>query len=127
MGTVGGSIASSATHAFNITSGSSSSSNSSNDAHREGEGKVIDIDEDDKYDLISYITSVEVPATNSGAGNTFLNIGGKLLTGSKFVHEGLIIYAGLHKTYVCQTYPIELKKCNDYDDAIESIPLMLGE
>ena len=45
------------------------------------------MEEDDKYDLISYVESVEVPATNSGVNSTFLNCGGKLLTGSKFVHE----------------------------------------
>ena len=121
MGAVGGSLAGEACKTFNIASGSSSSSNSSNDVHREGEEKQIDVEKYDQYCLIASVESVEVPATNSGLNNTFLNIGGKLLTGSKFVHEGLIIYAGLHKTYVCQTYPIQLKKCKDRDDAINKI------
>ena len=53
--------------------------------------------------------------------NELFNAVGQLLTGSKFVHEGLLIKTKEKKYYVCQTYPIELKKCNDYDDAIESI------
>ena len=121
MGNVGGHIASKASQTFNITSGSSSASNVTNETHREGEPKKIWLEEGDKKDLILYIEKVEVPATDSGFGNTLLNIGGTILTGNKFVHEGLIIRTNKNKYYVCQTYPITLRKCRDYNDAIESI------
>ena len=32
-----------------------------------------------------------------------------------------MIRAGYGKCYVCQTYPIQLKKCKDEDDAIDEI------
>ena len=124
MGAVGGSIASEVTKTLNIasgSSGSSTSSNSSNDAHRNGEGKKINIIEEDKNTEINCVFSVEIPATNSGVGNSFLNFGGKILTGSKFVHQGLIFHIYINKFYVCQTYPIQLIKCNDYDDALDKI------
>ena len=124
MGAVGGSIASKVTKTFNIasgSSGSSTSSNSSNDAHRKGEGKDINIIEVDKNKEIQFVYSVEIPATNSGVGNFFLNIGGKIFTGSKFVHQGLIFNTCVSDYYVCQTYPIQLIKCNNYDDALDKI------
>ena len=124
MGAVGGSFASEVTKTLNIasgSSGSSTSSNSSNDAHRKGEGKKINIIEEDKNTEINCVFSVEIPATNSGVGNSFLNFGGKILTGSKFVHQGLIFHIYINKFYVCQTYPIQLIKCNDYDDALDKI------
>ena len=74
MGAVGGSIASEVTKTLNIasgSSGSSTSSNSSNDAHRKGEGKEINIIEEDKNTEINCVFSVEIPATNSGVGNSF--------------------------------------------------------
>ena len=124
MGAVGGSIASEVTKTLNIasgSSGSSTSSNSSNDAHRNGEGKKINIIEEDKNTEINCVFSVEIPATNSGVGNSFLNFGGKILTGSKFVHQGLIFHIYINKFYVCQTYPIQLIKCDDYNDALDKI------
>ena len=124
MGAVGGSIASEVTKTLNIvsgSSGSSTSSNSSNDAHRKGEGKNINIIEEDKNIEICGVESVEIPATNSGVGNFFLNFGGKIFTGSKFVHQGLIFRIHGGDYYVCQTYPIQLIKCNDYDDARDKI------
>ena len=121
MGAVGGSISSEVTKTLNIASGSSTSSNSSNDAHRKGKGKEINIIEVDKNIEINFVYSVEIPATNSGVGNFFLNSGGKILTGSKFVHQGLIFHTYFHKFYVCQTYPIQLIKCNDFDDALDKI------
>ena len=102
-------------------SNSSSSSNSLRDACREGEDKIISINEEDKNILIEYVESVEVPATNSGAANTLLNAGGKLFTGSKFVHQGLIFILLNGNYYVCQTYPIQLVKCKDYNDALDKI------
>ena len=124
MGAVGGSIASEVTKTLNIasgSSGSSTSSNSSNNAHRKGEGKNINIIEEDKNIQIYRVYSVEVPATNSGVGNKILNIGGKIFTGSKFVHQGLIFLTWGGDYYVCQTYPIQLIKCNDSDDAKDKI------
>ena len=121
MGSVGGSVAAGVTKTLNITSGSSSSSNSLRDACREGEDKQISISEEDKNILIDYVESVEVPATNSGATNILLNAGGKLFTGSKFVHQGLIFGVCSGDYYVCQTYPIQLVKCNDYNDALDKI------
>ena len=124
MGAVGGSIASEVTKTLNIasgSSGSSTSSNSSNDAHRKGEGKNINIIEEDKNIQILRVYSVEVPATNSGVGNKFLNIGGKIFTGSKFVHQGLIFLTRCGQLYVCQTYPIQLIKCDGYNDALDKI------
>ena len=124
MGAVGGSIASEVTKTLNIasgSSGSSTSSNSSNDAHRKGEGKNINIIEEDKNIEIHCVYSVEIPATNSGVGNSILNFGGKIFTGSKFVHQGLIFITYQNDYYVCQTYPIQLIKCNDYDDALDKI------
>ena len=124
MGAVGGNVASKVTKTLNIasgSSGSSTSSNSSNDAHRKGEGKNINIIEEDKNIEIQYVYSVEIPATNSGVGNFFLNIGGKIFTGSKFVHQGLIFLTCVGDYYVCQTYPIQLIKCNDYNDALDKI------
>ena len=124
MGAVGGSIASEVTKTLNIasgSSGSSTSSNSSNDAHRKGEGKNINIIEEDKNIQIHTVYSVEIPATNSGVGNTILNIGGKIFTGSKFVHQGLIFLTRCGQLYVCQTYPIQLIKCDGYNDALDKI------
>ena len=124
MGAVGGSIASEVTKTLNIvsgSSGSSTSSNSSNDAHRKGEGKNINIIEEDKNIEIQYVYSVEIPATNSGVENIILNFGGKIFTGSKFVHQGLIFLTYGGDYYVCQTYPIQLIKCNDYNDALDKI------
>ena len=124
MGAVGGSIASEVTKTLNIasgSSGSSTSSNSSNDAHRKGEGKNINIIEEDKNIQIQYVYSVEIPATNSGVENIILNFGGKIFTGSKFVHQGLIFITYQNDYYVCQTYPIQLIKCNDYNDALDKI------
>lgn len=124
MGAVGGSIASEVTKTLNIasgSSGSSTSSNSSNDAHRKGEGKNINIIEEDKNIKIYRVYSVEIPATNSGVENIILNIGGKIFTGSKFVHQGLIFLTDGGDYYVCQTYPIQLIKCNDSDDAKDKI------
>ena len=124
MGAVGGSFASEVTKTLNIasgSSGSSTSSNSSNDAHRKGEGKNINIIEEDKNIQILRVYSVEVPATNSGVGNKFLNIGGKIFTGSKFVHQGLIFLTRCGQLYVCQTYPIQLIKCDGYNDALDKI------
>ena len=124
MGAVGGNVASKVTKTLNIasgSSGSSTSSNSSNNAHRKGEGKKINIIEEDKNIEIIRVYSVEIPATNSGVGNFFLNIGGKIFTGSKFVHQGLIFEIPDDDYYVCQTYPIQLIKCNDYDDALDKI------
>ena len=124
MGAVGGSIASEVTKTLNIasgSSGSSTSSNSSNNAHRKGEGKKINIIEEDKNTEINCVFSVEIPATNSGVENIILNIGGKIFTGSKFVHQGLIFHTYGGNYYVCQTYPIQLIKCNDYDDALDKI------
>lgn len=124
MGAVGGSIASKVTKTLNIasgSSGSSTSSNSSNDAHRKGEGKNINIIEEDKNIEIQFVYSVEIPATNSGVENIILNFGGKIFTGSKFVHQGLIFNTYSGDYYVCQTYPIQLIKCNDYNDALDKI------
>ena len=124
MGAVGGSIASEVTKTLNIaswSSGSSTSSNSSNDAHLKGEGKNINIIEEDKNIQIYRVYSVEIPATNSRVGNKILNIGGKIFTGSKFVHQGLIFLTWGGDYYVCQTYPIQLIKCNDSDDAKDKI------
>ena len=124
MGAVGGSVASKVTKTLNIasgSSGSSTSSNSSNDAHRKGEGKNINIIEEDKNIEIQYVYSVEIPATNSGVENIILNFGGKIFTGSKFVHQGLIFITYQNDYYVCQTYPIQLIKCNDYNDALDKI------
>ena len=121
MGAVGGKVASKVTKKLGVASGSSTSSNSSNDAHRKGEGKNINIIEKDKNIKIQYVYSVEIPATNSGVGNTILNIGGKIFTGSKFVHQGLIFITEGRNYYVCQTYPIQLIKCDDYNDALDKI------
>ena len=124
MGAVGGSIASKVTKTLNIvsgSSGSSTSSNSLNDAHLKGEGKDINIIEEDKNIQICYVESVEIPATNSGVENIILNFGGKIFTGSKFVHQGLIFITYQYDFYVCQTYPIQLIKCNDYNDALDKI------
>ena len=124
MGAVGGSIASEVTKTLNIasgSSGSSTSSNSSNDAHRKGEGKKINIIEEDKNIQIKCVYSVEIPATNSGVENIILNFGGKIFTGSKFVHQGLIFLTRCGQLYVCQTYPIQLIKCDGYNDALDKI------
>ena len=121
MGAVGGKVASKVTKTLGVASGSSTSSNSSNDAHRKGEGKNINIIEEDKNIEIQYVYSVEIPATNSGVENIILNFGGKIFTGSKFVHQGLIFITYQNDYYVCQTYPIQLIKCNDYNDALDKI------
>ena len=117
MGAVGGKISGKTSGALGSTSGSSSSSNSLN-THRENADKEIKVEENDKYKAIDYIISVEIPATNSGI--TLLNKTAKILTGSKFVHEGLIIKT-YDTYYVCQTYPIQLKKCENEKDAINKI------
>ena len=127
MGTIGGSIASGVTNTLNITSGSSSSSNSLKDACQEGKPKKIDINEEDLNLKIFDVYSIEVPSTNSKAGSQFLNVAGKVLTGSKFVHQGLIFRARMQLSeepdfyYVCQTYPIQLVKCNNFKDAVDKI------
>ena len=124
MGAVGGDVASEVTKTLNVasgSSGSSTSSNSSNGAHRKGEGKNINIIEGDKNIQIKCVYSVEIPATNSGVENIILNFGGKIFTGSKFVHQGLIFITYQNDYYVCQTYPIQLIKCNDYNDALDKI------
>ena len=126
MGTVGGAVSSSVCRSFNINSGfssssSSSSSNSSNSVYRSGEDKNINVDKEELYDIIEYIYRVESPSTNSEDYNALFNAFGKILTGSKFVHEGLLIKTNANKYYVCQTYPIQLKKCSDYDDVIYEI------
>ena len=36
-------------------------------------------------------------------------------------HDGLLIENNSNKYFVCQTYPIQFKKCSSYEDAIDSI------
>ena len=119
MGAEGGKLATITCKTLNITSGSSSSSNSLNDVHQENKDKDIEVEQIDKYKGIKYIISVEVPATNSCIDA--VNISAKILTGSKFVHEGLIIQTYDDTYYVCQVYPIQLKKCENEEDAVKKI------
>ncbi len=125
MGIVGGAIASSVCQSVKISglssSSSSSSSNSSNSAHRKGERKDIDIDENDLNDTIKKISRIEIPANNDNNAQKDLNFLGKLFVGSKFTHDGLLIETNSNKYFICQTYPIQFKKCNNYKDAIEEI------
>ena len=127
MGSIGGKIASGVTSTLNITSGSSSSSNSLKDACQEGKPKNINVNEDDLIRQVVDVYSIEVPATNSRGSNIFLNLSGKVLTGSKFAHQGLIFrlamdgMTGEEPHYVCQTYPIQLVKCNNFHEAVDKI------
>ena len=127
MGIVGGAIASVVCYSLHIGSGlsssssSSSSSNSVNSTHRFGEAKIIDIDENDLNDSIKSIWRIEIPAVNDRSGSDLLNVFGKIFTGSKFAHDGLLIETNSNKYFVCQTYPIQFKKCSSYEDAIDSI------
>ena len=138
MGAVGAYTASEVSKKFNVTSGSSSSSsNSSNNAHRKGEGKNIQkLSEKELKETIDYIERVQIPSTDKNT-QQIRNFFGKILTGSKFLHEGLLIKTeGFYSEkllfflkknkfyshyYVCQTYPIELKKFDNYDEAIQEI------
>ena len=125
MGIVGGAIASSACQTFNISglslSSSSSSSNSSDSVHISGKGKDIVIDENDLNDTINKIVRIEIPAENNNYAQKGYNFLGKLFVGSKFTHDGLLIETNSNKYFICQTYPIQFKKCNNYKDAIEEI------
>lgn len=122
MGKIGGHIAGSVCQTFNITSGSSSSSSSSNKTERSGEGKEIDsFTKEELEDKIKYITSIKVPSSNNKGLSEIGNLFGVLLTGSEFAHEGLIIETKGNKYYVCQTYPIEFKKVDNYDKGKERI------
>ena len=122
MGKIGGHIAGSVCQTFNITSGSSSSSSSSNKTERSGEGKKIDsFTKEELEDKIKYIYSIKVPSSNNKGLSEIGNLFGVLLTGSEFAHEGLIIETKGNKYYVCQTYPIEFKKVDNYDKGIERI------
>ena len=97
MGIVGGAIASGVCQSLQIGNGlsssssSSSSSNSVNSTHRSGEDKRIDIDENDLNDSIKSIWRIEIPAVNDRSGSDLLNVFGKIFTGCKFAHDGLLI------------------------------------
>jgi hypothetical protein len=122
MGMIGGHIAGSVCQTFNITSGSSSSSSSSNKTERSGEGKEIgSFTKEELEDKIKYIHSIKVPSSNNKGLSEIGNVFGVLLTGSEFAHEGLIIETKGNKYYVCQTYPIEFKKVDNYDKGKERI------
>ena len=125
MGCLGGKLVSSVCKAVKVSglssSSSSSSSNSSNSAHRKGERKDIDIDENDLNDTIKMISRIEIPAENNKYAQKGFNFFGKLFVGSKFTHDGLLIETNSNKYFICQTYPIQFKKCNNYKDAIEEI------
>ena len=125
MGNLGGEIASSVCQVVKVkglsSSSSSSSSNLSNLTHRSGETKYINIDENDLNDTIKIISRIEIPASNDNNTQTNYNILGQLFVGSKFTHDGLLIETNSNKYFICQTYPIQFKKCNNYDDAIGEI------
>ena len=125
MGIVGGSIASGVCQTFKLGNGlsssSSSSSNSINSTHQSGKSKDISIEYNDLNDSIKSIWRIGIPATNERSGSETLNFLGKVFTGSKFTHDGLLIMTKSYKYFVCQTYPIQFKKCSSYDDAIEKI------
>ena len=125
MGNEGGAIASGVCQTFNVGSGmsssSSSSSGSSNSTHRSGESKDINIDEKDLNDNIKKIWRIEIPAVNNTSDSEALNVLGKLFIGSKFTHDGLLIQTNSDKYFICQTYPIQFKKCSSYYDAIDEI------
>ena len=125
MGSVGGALASGVCQTFNAGSGmsssSSSSSGSSNSTYRSGESKDINIDENDLNDTIKKISRIEIPAVNNSSDSEALNFLGKLFTGSKFAHDGLLIETHSDKYFICQTYPIQFKKCSSYRDAINEI------
>ena len=125
MGSLGGELASSVCQSVKISGlsspSSSSSSNSSNSVHRAEEGKDINIDENDLNDTVKMISRIEIPANNDNNAQTNCNILGKLFFGSKFTHDGLLIETNSNKYFICQTYPIQFKKCNNYDDAIGEI------
>lgn len=125
MGSLGGELASSVCQTFKVgglsSSSSSSSSNSSNSVRRSGEEKDINIDENDLNDTIKMISRIEIPASNDNNAQTNYNILGQLFTGSKFTHDGLLIETNSNKYFICQTYPIQFKKCNSKEDAIEEI------
>ena len=127
MGIIGGAIASGACQTFNLGSGlsssssSSSSSDSCNSTHRSGEAKNINIDDNDLNDIIKMIWRIEIPAVNDNSNGQTLNFLGQLLTGSKFSHDGLLIETNSGKYFICQTYPIQFKKCSCFNDAIDEI------
>ena len=127
MGIIGGEIASEVCQTFKLGSGlsssssSSSSSDSCNSIHRSGESKDINIDENDLNDTIKMIWRIEIPAVKNTSDSETLNFFGQLLTGSKFVHDGLLIVTNSGKYYIWQKYPIQFKKCSSYGDAIDEI------
>jgi len=125
MGCVGGAIASVVCQTLKLGNGLSSSSSSSSDSvnstHRSEESKDISIEDNDLNDSIKSIWRIEIPATNERSGSETLNILGKVFTGSKFTHDGLLIMTKSDKYFVCQTYPIQFKKCSSFDDAVGKI------
>jgi len=130
MGIIGGYIASSVCQSVKISGLSSaspkSSSNSINSAHRKGERKDIDIDENDLNDTIKKISRIEIPANNDNDTQKHNDVIALMFVGSKFTHDGLLIETNSNKYFICQTYPIQFKKCNNYDDAIEKIKSCWG-
>ena len=117
MGTVGGHLAGSVCNKVGVCSGSSSSSKS-----RENEEEDIDIIlDEDNYSPITEITRVQVPSTNYKGSSAILNVGGKILLGSKFVHEALLVKVKSGNFFVCQTYPKQFKKFKNEGDAIQEI------
>ena len=127
MGIIGGAVASVVCQTLKLGSGLSSSSSSSsssdsiNGTHRVGETKKISIEENDLNESIKSIWRIEIPSVNERADSNILNGLGKVFTGSRFAHDGLLIETKSDKYFVCQTYPIEFKKCSSYDNAIDEI------
>ena len=125
MGSAGGALASEVCQNFKLGSGlsssSSSSSNSGNSTRRSGESRHIYIDENDLNDTIKKIWRIEIPAVNNTSDSEAINFVGKLLTGIKIAHDGLLFETNSNKYFICQTYPIQFKKCYSYDDAINEI------
>lgn len=116
MGSSGLNIASSFSQSY------SNSSNPYNYIRKSGEGKEIEnLNDEEKNDEISTIYRINIPAFNDEGVQELYDLFGKIITGSNFRHEALLFITKNGKYYVCQTYRIQFKKVNNYNDGIEEI------
>ena len=116
MGSSGVNIASTFSQPF------SNSSNSYNYIRKSGEGKEIEnLNDEEKNDEISTIYRINIPAINDEGVQELYDFFGNIITGSNCRHEALLFITKNGKYYVCQTYRIQFKKVNDYNDGIEEI------